>query len=182
MLVLTGKGNAAPTFTGYTLATPFQTSAVIPFRKLLVKAIDPDGDLTTVFAADSVSTKDGSIALRTDSLLYTPAPGTSGTDTFEITITDPSGASVTGTVTVNIGPTPTSGGLTANQPLLTHLPDGKISLKFQGIPGRTYQIQRSSDLTTWTTLATITASASGSLTFTDESPPEPNGYYRLAQP
>ena len=52
---------------------------------------------------------------------------------------------------------------------------------YLGIPGRQYQIQRSPDMAegSWQTIAIITAAANGAVTFTDESPPQPNGFYRL---
>jgi alpha-tubulin suppressor-like RCC1 family protein len=174
--------NLPPVFADYAVGTPFQTATTVAFRKLLAKATDPNGDALTVTAVGPTSAPGGTATLQATGIRYTPPTGFTGADSFPVTITDAGGAVVTGTVTVTVGPAPTGGGLTANQPVLNRLPDGKISLKFQGIPGRTYQIQRSADLTTWATLATVTATASGALTFTDESPPEPSAYYRLALP
>ena len=59
---------------------------------------------------------------------------------------------------------------------------GGIALKFHGIPGRSYQIQRSTDMSVWATIATVTAGATGAITFTDDNPPRPNAFYRLALP
>ena len=42
-----------------------------------------------------------------------------------------------------------------------------VSLTFYGIPGRTYKIQRSSDLFVWTGLATLTATSLGRIDFSD---------------
>jgi hypothetical protein len=63
------------------------------------------------------------------------------------------------------------------------LPDGKMEVSFQGIPGRSYRIQRSAgDLDQWTTLATLTAGPSGKVSFPDDAPPPGSAFYRLATP
>jgi hypothetical protein len=114
-------------------------------------------------------------------LLYTPPTGFSGTDSFPVTITDAHGATVIGTVTVTVGPNPNAGGQGVNVPQLTILPGGHVGIAFQGIPGRQYQIQRSPDMTegSWQTITTVTAGPTGAVEFTDDDPPEPNGFYRL---
>jgi hypothetical protein len=57
-----------------------------------------------------------------------------------------------------------------------------MRIVFHGIPGRAYLVQRSTDLSTWQTLATVTAGSSGMLSLTDETPPPASAYYRLALP
>ncbi len=57
-----------------------------------------------------------------------------------------------------------------------------MQVDFRGIPGRSYEVQRSTDLTNWTVLATIVAGPTGAVSYTDESPPEGNGFYRLRRP
>ncbi|MCF7731274.1 MAG: PKD domain-containing protein [Akkermansiaceae bacterium] len=67
-----------------------------------------------------------------------------------------------------------------NQISLTN--DDHVVLRFWGIPGNTYRIERSPDLNTWTLLASKTAAANGFIEFTDSSPPEWRGFYRIAPP
>ena len=57
-----------------------------------------------------------------------------------------------------------------------------MEIRFHGIPGRSYQIQRSTDLASWSTIATVTANSTGGMVFIDENPPQPSAYYRLALP
>ena len=172
--------NDAPTFSGYAVSTPYQTAASASLGKLLTKAADVEGDALSVTAAGPTSAQGGTAVLQASSILYTPATGFSGTDTFPITITDARGASVIGTVTVTVQP---NAGIGLNPPVITVLSGGRIGLGFQGIPGRSYQIQRSINLTDWTTLTTVTASlTNGAVNFIDESPPQPNGYYWLRKP
>jgi hypothetical protein len=148
-----------------------------------VKVPDPDGDALTVTAAGPASMAGGTGVLRTDSILYTPPGNFSGLDGFRVTVTDAAGASATNTVFVTLGPGPNGGGAGVNPPVLTSLPDGKLALAFQGIPGRTYVVPRSvNGLGNWVTLATVGADASGKVSFTDESPPAGSAFYRLGLP
>jgi hypothetical protein len=172
-----------PTFADYAISTPFQTAATVPLRKLLAKTSDPDGDTFTVTVAGPASANGGTVALLPDSIRYTPANNFSGTDAFPVTITDAGGTSVAGTVTVTVGQAPNAGGVGVNPPTLTTLPDGKMAIAFYGIPGRSYIVQRSvSGLDNWVTLATISADASGKVSYTDESPPAGSAFYRLGLP
>ncbi len=175
--------NAAPVFPGYKFATPYHTPAMLPLRKVVAKADDPDGDALTVTAAGPASAAGGTVELLADSIRYTPPATISGLDFFQVTIADSGGASVTGTVTVTVGPGPTAGGAGVNPPVLTVLPGGKMGIAFQGIPGRNYLVQRSiGGLDNWVALATLVADASGKVSYTDESPPPGSAFYRMALP
>lgn len=175
--------NSPPTFAGYAIATPYQTPAAVTLGKLLEKAADADGDSLSVTACGPGSSNGGTAVLQPAAILYTPPAEFSGTDTFAVTISDAGGASVIATVTVTVGPAPGAGGLGVNPPVLTALPDGRMEIVFQGIPGRSYTVQRSvSGLDHWTTLATIAADAAGRLSFIDDSPPPGSAFYRLGIP
>jgi uncharacterized delta-60 repeat protein len=180
--VLTGLGNTAPTFAGYSVSTPWQTAASLSLGKLLAKAADADGDALSVTAAGPASAQGGTAVLG-GTLLYTPPTGFSGTDTFPVTITDAHGATVEGTVTVTVGPNPNAGGQGVNVPTVTMV-DGKAQLRFRAIPGTSYQIQRSiGDLNSWQDMVTLTTDSTGVLTWTDPSdPPPPNAFYRVRLP
>ena len=179
---LTFTTGRPPVFFGYAFSTPYQTAATVSLKKLLAKASDPDGDAISVTGAAAAATQGGTVVLLDTGILYTPPAGFTGTDTFAVILTDAGGAATTGTVTVTVGPAATAGGSTVNPPRLTPQAGGRMGLKFQGIPGRSYQIQRSPDMAVWTPLATVTANATGAMTFTDENPPQPNAFYRLALP
>jgi hypothetical protein len=181
-LNLTGTGNTPPTFAGYSVSTSYQTAATISLGKLLAEAADADGDAFSVTAAGLNSAQSGTAALHSGSILYTPPPTFSGTDTFSVTITDARGGTVNGTVTVSVGADPNSGGQGTNTPQITVLPGVHIGIAFQGIPGRSYQVQRSTNLTNWTTITTVVAASNGAVTFTDTSPPEGSAFYRLRKP
>lgn len=180
---MTFTPNFPPTFPGYAVATSYQQPATIALAKLLAKASDPDGDALTVTSVGPASAQGGIAILQGGSILYTPPAGFSGTDSFPVTISDALAATVIGTVTVTVGPGAGAGGVGANPPLLTVLPGGKMGVVFQGIPGRSYILQRSaSGLDNWITLATLTADASGKVSYTDENPPPGSAFYRLGMP
>jgi autotransporter-associated beta strand protein len=175
--------NHPPVFGGYAVAAPYQKPLSLLCAKLLAKAGDPDGDALAATAAGPTSANGGTALMLGSSILYTPANNFSGADSFPVSITDAHGATVVGTVTVTVGAGPGDGGAGANPPVLTRLPDGKLGLAFQGIPGRSYMVQRSVDgLANWLTLATVAADASGKVSFTDDSPPAGSAFYRLGLP
>ena len=171
-----------PVFSGYVISTPFGKEVEVFSAKLLARASDPDGDPIMIDAAGPASSKGGTVTFGAESLIYTPPPGFSGPDTFPVVIADSGGASTIGSVTVHVGPAPNAGGQTANPPRLTMLSEGGMEIRFQGIPGRSYQIQRSTDLSTWSTIATVAANSTGGMVFIDDAPPQPTAFYRLALP
>jgi hypothetical protein len=179
---MTFTTNAPPVFDGYALDTPYQTPVTVATADLLGMAGDPDGDAVAITAAGPSSANGGSVAMQSVAILYTPPNGFSGTDTFPVTISDNRGASVIGAVTVTVGPQPDGGVFGIHSTQVIPLADGKMGLKFQGVPGRVYQIQRSPDLITWSFVATVTAGPDGDASFTDESPPQPSAFYRLGLP
>jgi len=70
-------------------------------------------------------------------------------------------------------------------PKLTLVPDGSggYFIRFNGIPGSTYRLQRAPSVTgPWTTSAPQTAPASGFVEFWDLFPPPGQAFYRSVQP
>ncbi len=65
---------------------------------------DPDGDTVSVTSVDSSGSAGGSVTVNasSDGLIYTPANGQTGTDTFDYTISDGNGGTGSATVTVNV--------------------------------------------------------------------------------
>ena len=174
-------GNTAPIFPGYAISTPYQTVATIAASKIVAVTTDTEGDAITVSLPGSTSTAGGTVSLAAGVITYTPLAAYSGADTFPITLTDALGAATPGTVTVTVGANLAGGqgGQGANVPQLLPQGNGIMKVVFHGIPGRTYSIQRSTDLSTWTTLWTGAADSLGAMTYTDTDG-LPTAYYRLA--
>lgn len=82
--------------------TPNGTQIVID---VMANDSDPDEDTFSLTEVDSFLS-DGTITIQGDKVLYTPTSGFSGNDTFNYTITDPSGATDSATVTVTVEEAP----------------------------------------------------------------------------
>lgn len=184
-ILLSGTGNTLPVFAGYAVSSPPVTPLRISLAKLLSAASDADGDAMAVTAVAWPSTSGGGLVLLDDFIEFYPSsPSYTGTWTFLATITDARGGSVTGEVSVTWQSTTSSGAgsMTSNPPKLTLQPDGQAGVTFHGIPNYSYAVQRSVDLATWLQIATVTADATGHVTYLDPAPPKPNAYYRIASP
>lgn len=73
-------------------------------------------------------------------------------------------------------------GATGGSPKAEWFPDGKVSLSFQTIPGATYLLQSSPDLTAWTAGVPVTADAEGRILTVLENQVPGKSYYRLKVP
>lgn len=89
--------NAAPSATNDTASTPEDTAVTID---VLDNDSDPDGDTLSIDSAGSAS--NGTTSVENNSVLYTPATGFTGSDSFIYTVTDPAGLNDTATVTVTV--------------------------------------------------------------------------------
>jgi len=133
---------------------------------------DPDGNAVTFMGFGAPA--HGSLTQIGNWLLYTPNLNDDTNDAFSYSITDGFGGYATNTISVTVI---TPGGVVkAAQPT-----GGSITLTLAGIPSVTYDIQRSTDLSNWTVVGTVTAPAHGVFSFTDANPPQPSAYYRMKQ-
>ena len=147
--------------------------------KILNRAADADGGTLAVSSVTTASSQGGSVTLGTSNISYTPPVNFIGLDTFTVTITDGQGGSVLGTVTVNVVE---ASAVSNNQPVITLQPGGGVAVLFQGVPGLSYQVQRSTDLQAWTLLTTLIAAPDGTLPCLDPSPPVGTAFYRIVRP
>ena len=117
----------------------------------------------------------GTMMRYTNSPLFAAA-----SDTFTYTVSDGT-SSATATVSLAFagvsGPTLNPSGTTGTDG------NGHPVISFHGLPNYTYHMQRSPDLTTWTTLQAATCDNNGNATWTDTNTPIPNPvFYRLVYP
>ena len=74
-------------------------------------------------------------------------------------------------------------GLSASPVTLVVQPGATTVIGYQGIPGRSYVVQRcDDDLGNWATIAIIVADVDGKVAFTDENPPAGKAFYRVGLP
>lgn len=65
---------------------------------------------------------------------------------------------------------------------INSLPSQAVQLRGTGVAGVTYEVQATSDLSTWTAIGNLTADSSGNLLFTDaQAPSFPQRYYRVRE-
>ena len=146
----------------------------IAVSDLLANASDADVDtLTLVSVGDSTNgvtldttTFSGYVAYYNESLVN---------DQFTYTVSDGFGGTNSGTITLTAG---SSGGVTGQVNSFT-VTGGVVNLTFAGIPSSVYNVQRSTNLTDWSTIWTTNAPSGGIFQFNDGSAPTPSAYYRL---
>jgi len=145
-------------------------SASVSAAKLL--ANDAGGNPISISAVSPTSTNGGSVTLSAGVVTYTPVASFVGTDVFTYTLQDNQGGTATGTVTVLVR--------SANAPSANHISTtptlNGVLIRFAGIPGRTYGIERSVDQMTWISLGSVMAQANGLIEFEDTSPPQGASY------
>lgn len=161
------------------LATMRDQPSSVPLIKLLANDSDPDGDPLSVTSVSSASQQGGTVVLAAGQLNYAPPVGFTGLDQFSYTVKDGHGGSATAVVEVLV----VSGTIPApNQVSLAPVGNG-YRVRFAGIPGRAYEVQRASSLSgPWSTLAPITAPLHGILEYLDPNPPPGMAFYRTVAP
>jgi hypothetical protein len=157
------------------VATVKNVTIGLPLVKLLVNDSDPDGDALTVLSVSATSTNGGGVLLTSTNVMYTPVSNFSGNDRFSYTIGDGHDNTATAQVEIFVS----NGNLpSANVVILTTVPGG-YRIRFAGIPGLTYNIQRAPVVTgPWTTLSTVVAPAHGIIEYTDTNAPPAQAFYR----
>ncbi|MDB6040303.1 MAG: S-layer domain protein, partial [Verrucomicrobiales bacterium] len=173
--------NESPIFNGYSFGTAKNTAATVFRAKILARTTDPEGSSRNITAVDATSLHGGSVVLQTASITYTPPTDYVGSDSFQVTISDGVN-SISGIVNVTVGSGPSGNGATVIS--ITAL-GNDVLLKFGGIPGAHYLVQRSgtlADPVAWDTLTTIAANGSGFVLYTDPSPPSPSYWRTIMAP
>ncbi len=139
---------------------------------LLTNATDVDGDTLTLA---SVGTSTNGVSLIIGSGFVQYANSNLVDDQFSYTVTDGNGGTNSAVITLTAGSIASVAGQINN----FTINGGTASMKFAGIPGYLYQVQVSTNLSSWNTLWMTNAPASGVFEFDDPSAPQPNAYYRL---
>lgn len=142
---------------------------------------DSDGDAVTLVSVGPTSTHGGGVATNSGWVIYSPPAGYTNADSFTFVLSDGRGGISQGTAVVNV----ISNNVVPENFRAELLPDGTVRLAFDGIPGRSYSIEFTTDLENpnWQTLAVATADAFGIFAFIDSLPPgAPQRFYRASWP
>jgi hypothetical protein len=173
--------NVAPVAIPHSFTRAPSLSFKIALTDLLAGASDVNHDALSVSGVDTPSAGGADVTIDSTYVFYTPNSAGTG-DTFTYQISDGHGGTASNTVTINVAE--------HDSGLTTITVSGvTVSVTLFGIPGVQYDVQRSLDLSTWTTLSTsltptppITAAGAGKVTFTDDfsdlGTTPPAAYYR----
>ena len=143
---------------------------------------DADGDALTVTGVSSSSTNGpaGNVTLMSGTVTYMPMTGYAGPDLFTYLVSDGyPGGTVTNSVVVTVR---LSSGVTSVFNYVSAPSGGSVTLRGYGVPGNSYEIQKSEDMMTWTTIGTANALPNGLILFTDPNATNSQAYYRIATP
>jgi autotransporter-associated beta strand protein len=138
---------------------------------LLTNATDSDGD-TLALVSVSATTNNATIAVASGYVMYNNTNAVA--DQFTYTVTDGNGGTNSATVNISIDNTPIFG-----QSQIVNTTGGTATLNFAGIPGYSYSVGRSADLSSWMVIWTTNAPVGGVFEFIDTSAPSTNAFYRL---
>jgi len=165
--------NRAPTANNATFSRTPGLSLKIKIADLLsASTSDADGHPRTLQSIGSAA-NGGALSSDSTYIYYTSASDVA--DSFNYTVSDAYGGSATALVGISIADKPSG----SAQTITTG--GGTVTVNFAGIPGFTYDIERSEDLNVWSLMLTTNTPANGRFNFTDTSPPSPTAYYRLKQ-
>jgi hypothetical protein len=170
--------STAPVAGNDTMGAVANHSASVSAAKLLANDSSAGGYPLTISAVSPASTNGGTVALSAGIVTYTPVANFTGTDVFTYTLEDDQGGTATGTVIVLVRSANDS---SLNQLSATPTQNG-VLVRFAGIPGRTYGVERSVDSTTWTALGSAAAQSNGLIEFEDTNPPQGGAFYRTVVP
>ena len=165
-----------PNTAGRTPGEAFKISVI----KILLNDSDDDGDFLSVVGVSPTSAHGAEVVLAWPWIFYTPPEGFNGVDTFGYTVSDGFGGVTIGLLQVVVNPPPTSA---QNILQIESLPNGTRRVRFTGVPGFTYHIEASTNLTTWIPLGDVVAEPNGQFEYLDlNATLFPVRYYRSIWP
>ena len=179
-LEVTVVGNSLPVFAAAPVFTEVNRPLTISHAELLDGAFDPDGDPVTFVLASGGTSAGGFVTMGEGSLTYTPAIDYSGPDSYLLTVQDGRGAFSQAVLAIQVT-SPVEEAF-ARVPTVVREGEKAMRIRFQGIPGFDHLIQRSTDLLSWSTLATVNGGVSGEVDHLDPDPPAPAAFYRISTP
>jgi uncharacterized repeat protein (TIGR03803 family) len=173
--------NHRPVAMPYLTATGTNLPLTISFARLLTNCSDADGDPITITQVETNSLEGGVVTTNGTSLTYTPATNYAGEDQFTYFISDGRTGTNTGMVYVLVL---TGNSLAIEDPLINPALAGQVvTLGIEGIADRTYRLQASEDLLSWSQIATVTMPDDGFTNYLDtEAINYTNRFYRTVYP
>jgi hypothetical protein len=169
--------NAAPLAGNDNMGAVQNQARSVKIEKVLTNDSDADNDTLTVIAVSNGA--HGTATFNSTHIIYAPATNYVGSDAFTYTISDGRGGVATATMTVEVY---SQDALTPNILSLTKV-GSTATIRFAGIPGFTYHIERTPSVTapvTWTDVGSIVVPANGTAEYQDWAAPAGSAFYRTA--
>jgi hypothetical protein len=173
--------NASPIGGDDGFNTSTNTPVTISLATLLANDSDPDGNTPLTLVASATSTNGGTIVTTATDLTYTPVSNYVGPDLFTYTITDTLG----GSDVVNVFVYVAAGPLPDLDEVGIYPHAGGYAVAFRGVPGTSYQIQRTDNLTppiTWTSFPLQIVPPNGIIGLQDTNASPGQAFYRAVSP
>ncbi len=162
------------------LATLPGTMLNVPLGKFLCNDSWEIGDVPAIELTNAISAQGGSLALSpTNTLVYTPPAGFTGVDQFAYRLRGMFGDDDYASVSVRVGAGVNQGATVVS---LVRENATSVMVCLFGAPNQTYNVEQSTNLTTWASLGQITADAAGSMTYHYAIEPVGQRYYRFKKP
>ncbi|TAL04462.1 MAG: Ig-like domain repeat protein, partial [Verrucomicrobia bacterium] len=144
-------------------------------EKLLANDTAPDMGTLELIDVSATSTNGGTVTFTNGAVTYTPPTNYVGADAFTYTITDGI-FDVTGTVLTTVVSEE------ANRIGNLVIAEDGVHVRFAGIPGFSYTIERSTNAVDWVSAGSATAPEGGLIEFLDANPPGGPLFYRTSAP
>lgn len=152
----------------------------VPLSKFLCNDSWEIGDVPAIELTNAISAQGGSMVLTlTNTMVYTPPAGFTGVDQFTYRLRGMFGDDDFASVAVRVGPGVTQGATVVS---LVRENATSVMVCLFGAPNQNYNVEQSTNLTTWASLGQITADAAGSMTYHYTIEPVGQRYYRFKQP
>jgi hypothetical protein len=177
------------TATNITIVRNSGVSLKIAKTNLTANASDSDSETISLAGAGTdgvnlLTTNGVTLSMDADWIYYTNSVTPDVNDSFVYKVTDTRGCVGLATVFIQVVQNETGQGTTVT------VSNGVATVGFAGIPGRSYQVQRSTNLTDWVTLVTTNAPGNGVFQWADDfsdlgvppADPPSSAYYRLRLP
>ncbi len=177
-LVVTVPANSAPEFSGFLVATLEDIPVTLSHAEVLATATDAEGDALSLLVEDGGTSAGGDITSGEGYFTYTPSIDYLGADSFLLTVQDSKGGSVSAILDITVI---AGSGIEGVSPMVERTPSGPL-IRFTGVPGLGYGLQRSFDLVEWFTLEPFLRDAGGFIEYLDAENKEDRAFYRVNGP
>ncbi len=157
----TQVSNNVPVITAYAVNRTAGLGLKIFWSDLTNHWSDADGDVLRLASFNLSSTNGVNVSTNASFILYPPtAAGVN--DQIAYQVTDNQGSTINGVINIVVNTS-----VTVTNSIISIASGNPTSISASGIPGFTYITERSTNLVSWTSIATNTASGSGAISVSD---------------